>query len=253
MDSEYRDHLNTVHSVQNIEECFRLAAEKLEHEKKKRVIEEIIIIDDDGNDSEKVDDTSDVDSTRAGSNCRLIRLIERGSFKRAKDDTEDGHFNELLKDDEGITKYFMNLREKVKKFEFPKEMLDKMKHISFTSNEESDCSGDALKKSCNSDVQMNSCGVCKSHFGTKSKLQTHMEVHKASIDSCVKTEDYSRKKPTQEKRFACPLPDCSFWVDKSGMKGGKAAIHLSKDHMIKPKDMVPGQFKFNKITVKKDI
>ena len=66
-----------------------------------------------------------------------------------------------------------------------------------------------------------------------------------------------------ETIYLCPLPysgtdnvgavKCNFRTSKKGIKEGDAATHLSKDHKVKPMDIViardkqPGLFKFDKI------
>jgi len=49
--------------------------------------------------------------------------------------------------------------------------------------------------------------------------------------------------------FYCPIDGCTFSTTKTGMKTGKAAVHLKDDHEIKAKDMKPGMYKFTKIKV----
>lgn len=55
-----------------------------------------------------------------------------------------------------------------------------------------------------------------------------------------------RPKPGQTL-FLCPVNGCSFYTTKEGFKNKEAASHLSNDHKVTLKDMVPGKYKFDKI------
>jgi len=264
---DYKNHLNTVHKAQNVEECMQLAVEKLEQEKKRRVIEEITIDDDDSEDDDQKeeyaidikveknfisDEKSEMRKVAIETANELfgyLRLLEIRSDKDVKNYIKKCDYSPLLNDEDGITKYFSKLKEKVIKFELPSEMLEKLKP-DICDNTNVEVEGDKIRKNV---VERNYYSQPCILFDTTDQLQTHIEDHKVSVVSQNKSKDTSNRITKQEKRFVCPLPKCSFWTDKMGMKGkgkaAKAAIHLSKDHMIKPKDMTPGKFKFNKVLI----
>lgn len=256
MISDYKEHLHSVHSVTDYVKCFRLTREKLEHEKKRKHFDEVTI--DDRDEEHYV--SNRVVEKRSNEEEMAIKLVKPffNKFKlieesanniNLKNDTNDNTYSDLLNSEEGITKYFMKLKEKIRNFEFTNDMLDEMLHVNKTSEKDyqyqvEDTENVSTKKSRTTEFVQN-CDVCRMTFGALSEEQvkSHMELHKTPLLTKIKTET------KEEKRFLCPLANCSFWVDKAGMMGGKAAVHLKEDHMIKPKDMVPGQFKFKKISV----
>ena len=67
--------------------------------------------------------------------------------------------------------------------------------------------------------------------------------------SIVKEEPVPISTPKALSFYYCPIPDCSFYTTKEGMKKSQAALHLKNDHKIKAKDMKPGMYKFDKIKV----
>lgn len=55
---------------------------------------------------------------------------------------------------------------------------------------------------------------------------------------------------TQKTLYCCPIKDCTFLIDKAGLTGGKAAIHLTKVHKVTKTDMQnapKGFHKFKKV------
>ena len=56
--------------------------------------------------------------------------------------------------------------------------------------------------------------------------------------------------------FYCPLGDvddnslsCPYNTTKDGFTNGEAARHLKNVHKLRPKDMKPGMYKFNKVKI----
>ena len=254
MNRDYKDHLNNVHNVfKNVDDCMQLAQEKLDQDKKSRVIEEITLDDDD--ETVEADEDTDIKQPNyVADNPEIrklaentadalfggLRAIMNGTKTSEIDETIDENVNELFKDEDDIAQYFSKLKEKVRKFEIPRDVLAQLRDCNIKPE---------AMKAAKLEVGSNPCDICSIDFATNDELKTHMKNHENQVVNQIKREDKSKKIPKVEKRFVCPLTECSFWTDKVGMKGGKAAIHLSKDHMIKPKDMAPGKFKFNKVTV----
>ena len=65
----------------------------------------------------------------------------------------------------------------------------------------------------------------------------------------VKEEVIPPMAPKPLSFYYCPMPGCSYYTTKEGMKKSQAALHLKNDHKIKAKDMQPGMYKFDKIKV----
>ena len=59
----------------------------------------------------------------------------------------------------------------------------------------------------------------------------------------------NHKSNKPQSLYYCPVPECSFYTTKKGMKSSQAALHLKNDHKIKAKDMKPGMYKFKKVNV----
>jgi hypothetical protein len=254
----------------------QLALEKLEQEKKGRIIEEITL-DDDNDEEEDVKNTNVKETDSFVDNAEIRKLAVETTDKLFSDlrsmmngknminKAKNEEVHELFKDKDSITQYFSKLKEKVGKYEIPKEMEDQLRNcklkpeksdnfmnLKCDANTFQDVKEETLSKKRGAIFLelINPCDVCKIDFETNCELKKHMESHEGAAHvNKNKGEDKPRNISKQEKRFICPLPLCTFWTNKVGMKGGKAAIHLSKDHLIKPKHMTPGQFKFNKVTV----
>jgi len=263
MISDYKEHLHSVHNVSNFENCLKLTREKLEHEKKRKHFEEVTI---DEKDEEQFVFKRKVEQRSKEEKLALelikplfnsFKLIEDNNVTNTdvEDDINDNACSDLLNSEKGITKYFMNIKEKIRKFEFERDMLDEILQCNIKSDKT-----DQLKLESTGEVKnkktaavLHSCDVCKITFGALSEeqVQAHMESHKTQLLHKIKTEVplMPSRITKMEKRFLCPLPNCSFWVNKKGMMESKAAIHLQKDHMMKSKDMVRGQIKFNKISI----
>ena len=95
---------------------------------------------------------------------------------------------------------------------------------------------------------------------SQSKSGNHMPVKSYTVDTQPITPSKSVHEPSVLKKeviptpkastfYYCPIPGCSYHTTKGGMKRGQAAIHLQRDHFITAKDMKPGDYKFDKISI----
>jgi hypothetical protein len=84
---------------------------------------------------------------------------------------------------------------------------------------------------------------------TNTGTNSNTDVPTLSNPPVVKEEPVPISIPKALSFYYCPIPDCSFYTTKEGMKKSQAALHLKNDHKIKAKDMKPGMYRFDKIKV----
>ena len=276
---EYKHHLNSVHKVfKNLDKCIELSGKKMEGEKDKKphVIEEITLESDDEHEitqnrvKENVaEDKYDIEKIAKETTAAIFSELRSLMNEKTKTKFDDEGLTALCKDDDSITQYFSKLRDKIKRTSIPDEVVDQFSKCKIKP----DTADDFINKSFHEHDNLSTkkdeilkeidhnCEVCEKDFETKDDLEYHLKTHKEEHYKNVKTKEPSilNKMKTnlklqvlstkREKRFMCPVSNCYFWTNKLGMQGGKAAVHLNKDHGIKPKDMIPGQYKFKKESV----
>ena len=275
---DYKNHLNFVHKLfknVDVDECIELTLKKVENEKKNIAIEEVTLGDDDDEEHKTINkkvnsgddfvDKSEIEKI-AKETCgklfsNLRSFMQESNIKSIQTRFEEKDLTDLCKNEESITQYFSKLKEKVRKTEIPNELVDQFRNCGLKQEKPDDLTN--MKRDENTFLGRKEVNMSIQMPKLSQKEQAHKEAHSEEAKGEVTFNEQSKhiftkstpKYPTlplqskSEKRFLCPLPSCSFWTDKVGMKGGKAAVHLSKDHGIKPKDMQPGQFRFNKVNV----
>ena len=208
---EFKEHLRKVHKiVENVEEYVKLSQKKREQEKRKQVIEEITLSDDEGEENFIAkENPSDVETEVR----QFAAEIASALFSELKTVLNEGSFKkyEVSSDVDGLLDNDESITEYFHKIR----------------------------------EKVNSIELPESFIDQFEDINVGLDETTSTAGAQIKSENPSGK----QKRYACPLPECAFLVNKEGMLEGKAAVHLRKVHSIKPKDMRPGQFKFRKIKI----